>query len=228
MRSLALVPAHSCRTDVAATALSRQGGRVRHAQARVRVHRPPGPGFRRLLADVPLIRTIFSAGHNSAIAFLLCAEREALASARSIPNFLVLAQAASTASSPIALAGRASRAAAVALVAAAAHNVYDIPHRWTLLSACLRSTHSALDVMSSGKAVGRPGRRVGLSWVGGGALGLGATARLPFPKHALHAGHTFSIVGASAVLRVAMRPTVYYLVPLSSSTRRAGTDLGGP
>ena len=27
-----------------------------------------------------------------------------------------------------------------------------------------------------------------LSWVGGGALGLGATARLPFPKHARHAG----------------------------------------
>ena len=41
-------------------------------------------------------------------------------------------------------------------------------------------------------------------------------------------GPSPSIVGASAVLRVAMRPTVYYLVPLSSSTRRAGTDLGGP
>ena len=85
-----------------------------------------------------------------------------------------------------------------------------------------------VEIGSTPKAVGRPGRRGGLSWVGGGALGLRATARLPFPKHALHAGHTSSIVGASVVLRVAMRPTVYYLVPLSSSTRRAGTDLGGP
>ena len=75
----------------------------------------------------------------------------------------------STAGSPIALAGRASCAAAVALVAAATRNVSDIPHphRWTLLSACLQeSTRLALDVLSSGKAVGRPGRQVGLSLAG--------------------------------------------------------------
>ena len=40
----------------------------------------------------------------------------------------------------------------------------DIPPLWTPLSACLQeSTRLTLDVLSSGKAVGRPGRQVGLS-----------------------------------------------------------------
>ena len=90
------------------------------------------------------------------------AEQSTPAGARWCGSSSFLVQVVSTAGSPIALAGRASRAAAVALVAAAPANL-KFGERWTLLSACLRSTRLALDVLSSGKAVGRPGRRVGLS-----------------------------------------------------------------
>ena len=60
-----------------------------------------------------------------AITFASRVKREALVGVRSSP---FLAQVVSTAGSPIALAGRASCAAAVALVAAATRNVIDIPH----------------------------------------------------------------------------------------------------
>ena len=58
-------------------------------------------------------------------------------------------------------------------------------------------------------------------------LGLGATARPPFPRRAHHDERASSTIGAAIVLAAIAGPTVY-CVPLSSSTRRAGTDLGGP
>jgi len=106
----------TARVPVAATALNRSAPQFCWLPLQTRLALARGL--------VRLILTFSSAGHD-AITFASRVKREALVGARSSP---FLAQAVSTAGSPIALAGRASCAAAVALVAAATRNVIDIPH----------------------------------------------------------------------------------------------------